>query len=564
MQNNQIDSSILEYLKSLTLLCVEDSKTTQLIYRSVFEDLVKEIIFAENGEEGYKKFSTHNIDLILSDYDMPLLNGIEMIRKIREDNNEIPIILVSAIQDVDIIVQALQLNVNNFLKKPIAASEVMQAIVNVSKLLIANNYLREQREKKIRELENKEKYKIYQEDLAFAKELNILRNDFYYQMLDNGCMALIDFFYKPLDILSGDAYSARKIDNDIILYFIVDGMGKGLSASLSSMLMTAYINHFVDIREEEFSFKTLIESALAYIKPILLEEESLSVDFFVLNYKNLTMEYAKFAMPSSLLESCEHEIIKIKSNNPPISKYTTAFRIAEMDISHIIKFLFYSDGIPENSVRYDNKVYGEFLEEDFLTSFTKDELREKILWKIDEQEDDMTFIFINQLTLSNRIEHVKKIFPTTLEAVEEANEWYSDFWSGLTSNHKVAYNASVVFTELFMNGYEHGNLGVDANTKHTLIEEDNYFSMLEQMESECKKELVVTINVMEFGSKKYITTLIKDQGRGFDTHILAKIFRDKKNFNGRGVFISRQSSLGIYYNAKGNSVMFLHRLEGEV
>lgn len=564
MHNSQIDASIVEYLKSLTLLCVEDSKTTQLIYRSLFEDIVKDIFFAQNGEDGYEKFSTHNIDLIISDYDMPLLNGIEMIKKIREDNCEIPIILVSSIQDVDVIVQALQLNVNNFLKKPIVVTEVMQAIVNVSKLLIANNYLREQRDKKIRELETKEKYKIYQEDLAFAKELNILRNDFYYQMLDNGCMALIDFFYKPLDILSGDAYSARKIDENIIFYFIVDGMGKGLSASLSSMLMTAYLNHLVDAKAEDFNLKNLIESALIYIKPILLDEEALSIDFFIFNYKNLTMEYAKFAMPASLTESTEHEIIKIKSNNGPLSKYTTTFKTATMDISKIIKFLFYSDGITENCVRYDNRLYGDFLEEDFLSSFTKDELREKILWKIDEQEDDMTFIFINQLTLGSRLEHIKKVFPTTMAAIEEVNEWYGDFWNSLTKEHKVAYNAGIVFTELLMNAYEHGNLGIDAFTKHRLINEDSYFTTLEHKESECIKELSVCINIMKYNKHRYVTTLIKDEGEGFDTQILAKIFRDKKNFNGRGVYISRQSSLGIYYNAKGNSVLFLHRLEGEV
>lgn len=563
MHNIHIDDSVVEYLKSLTLLCVEDSITTQLIYRSIFEDLAKEVIFAKDGEEGYKKFSDNHIDLIISDYDMPHLNGMEMIRKIREEDDQIPIILVSSIRDVDVIVQALQLNVNNFLKKPIVATEVMQAMVNVLKLLIANNYLKEQREKKIKELETKEKYKIYQEDLAFSKELNILRNDFYYKMLDNCCMSLIDFFYKPLDILSGDAYSARSAGKDIVFYFIVDGMGKGLSASLSSMLMTAYLNHLVDMVEENFNLKNLIESTLSYIKPILLEEESLSVDFFALNYKDLTMDYAKFAMPSSLLESSEHKIIKIKSNNPPISKYTATFSIDTMDISNILKFLFYSDGITENSVRHENRVYGEFLEEDFLNSFTKDELREKILWRIDEQQDDMTFIFINQLTLSSQIEYVKKIFPTTLEAVEEANDWYSDFWSSLTKDFKIAYNAGVVFGELFMNAYEHGNLQIDAAAKHLLIDEDNYFTTLEKLQTECKKEITVTIKIIKHRARKYITTLIKDEGRGFDTQILAKIFRDKKNFNGRGVFISRQSSLGIYYNAKGNSVMFLHRLESE-
>ncbi|OHE12254.1 MAG: response regulator receiver protein [Sulfurimonas sp. RIFOXYC2_FULL_36_7] len=559
--HNPIDNSVLEYLKSLTLLCVEDNKTTQLIYNSIFEDLVKNIVYANNGEEGYQKFSNENIDLIISDYDMPVLNGIDMIKKIRESNKEIPIILVSAIQDVDVIVHALQLNVNNFLKKPIVAIEVMQAIANVTKLLIADNYLKVQREKKIKELEKKEKYNLYQEDLAFSKELNILRNDFYYQMIEGECNTLIDFFYKPLDILSGDSYSARKINEDIVFYFIVDGMGKGLSASLSSMLMTAYINHMVDKMHAHFDIKDLIDLSLEYMKPILLDDEALSIDFIIINYKSVKMEYAKFAMPPSLLQSIDNTITKIKSNNPPLSKYTTTFTISNIDISKIIKFLFYSDGVVENSVRYDNKLYMDFIEEDFSSSFTKDEFREKLLWKIDDQEDDMTFIFINQLTINSRISHIKELFPSTLEALEEANDWYSNIWSTFTSNYKLSYNAGVVFTELFMNAYEHGNLGLDSVTKHKLLSEDSYFTTLEEKQKDCKKKITVSIDTITHNSSKYITTTIKDEGEGFDTLILSKIFRDKKNFNGRGVYVSRQSSLGIYYNSTGNTVLFLHKLE---
>jgi len=558
--NGYIDDSVSEYLKSLTLLCVEDSKTIQFIYRSIFKNLVKEIICAANGKEGYEIFHNSKIDLVISDYDMPVVNGIEMIEKIREDNKSIPIILVSAAQDIDVIVQALRLNVNNFLKKPIIATEVMQAIENVTKLLIADNYLKEQREKKIKELEKKEEYNLYQEDLAFSKELNILRNDFYYQMIEGQCNTLIDFFYKPLDILSGDSYSARKINEDIVFYFIVDGMGKGLSASLSSMLMTAYINHMVDKMHSHFDIKNLIDLSLEYMKPILLDDEALSIDFIVINYKNVTMEYAKFAMPPSLLQSTDNTITKIKSNNPPLSKYTTNFTISNIDISKIIKFLFYSDGVVENSVRYDNKLYIDFIEKDFLLSFTKDEFREKLLWKIDDQEDDMTFIFINQLTINSRISHTKKLFQSTLEALEEANEWYSNIWSAFTNNYKLSYNAGVVFSELFMNAYEHGNLGLDSETKHKLLNEDNYFSTLEERQKDCNKKITVSVDTITYNSSKYIITTIRDEGEGFDTQILSKIFRDKKNFNGRGVYISRQSSLGIYYNSSGNTVLFLHKL----
>lgn len=560
--HSNIDSSVLDYLKSLTLLCVEDNKTTQLLYDAIFEDLVKKIIFANNGEDGYQKFYDEDINIIIADYDMPILNGIDMIKKIRNIDKDIPIILVSAIQDIDVIVQALQLNVNNFIKKPIVATEVMQAIENVSKLLIANNYIKEQREKRIREFEKKEKYNSYQEDLAFSKELNILRNDFYYHMIDNQCMALIDFFYKPLDVLSGDAYSVRKISDDVAFYSIVDGMGKGLSASLSSMLMTSYINHTIDQmkKNRNFNLNNLIEMSLEYIRPILLGEEALSIDFITIDCKEHTINYAKFAMPAILMQTKDAKIIKIKSNNPPMSKYTKEVNLSSCSIENISKFLFYSDGVIENNTITKDKQYLEFIENDFLNSFSKEDMVNNFLRRTYLQEDDITFIIINQLDLNGNNKFVEKVFQSTLDAVEEANDWYSNVWSNLSNNYKLAYNAGIVFSELFMNAYEHGNLGLDAETKHKLLNDNSYFSKLEEMQKDCTKSITATLHAIEHAANRYIVTTIKDEGNGFDTKILNNLFKKSTSFNGRGIYISKKSSMGVYYNSSGNSVLFLHKI----
>ncbi len=136
-ENLANDTSALEYIKSLTLLCVEDNKTTQLIYEMIFEDLVGNLICANDGQEGYQKFIDQEIDIIISDYDMPNLNGLDMIEKIRDLDKDIPIILVSAIEEISIVVKALQLNINNFVKKPIKIDEVIEAVISASKLLIA-------------------------------------------------------------------------------------------------------------------------------------------------------------------------------------------------------------------------------------------------------------------------------------------------------------------------------------------------------------------------------------------------------------------------------------------
>jgi CheY-like chemotaxis protein len=556
-----IDDNVIENMKSLTLLCVEDDISTQLLYKTIFKEFVNKILFAKDGEDGYEKYLTNQVDIIISNYNMPKLNGLDMIKRIRKSNKEIPIILAISTSEVDIIVEALQLNVNNFIKKPIKAHEIINTLVSVLKIIIADKYLQDQKNSKLKELEAKDQYSSYQEDLAFAKELNILRNDFYYQLIDMHCTALVDFSYQPLDILSGDAYSARKIDKLKTFYLIVDGMGKGLSASFTSMFITSFINHLIDTMQDlnNFDLHRLIYQALEYIKPILLDEEALSVDFIVLDCKNAQMEYAKFSMPTLLMQTKENKLIKLKSNNPTISKYIKDFNISTYDTSEIIKFMFYSDGMIENSTRFKDKLYIDYIESDFLDSFTKENMKEKLLWKIATPEDDITFIFINKLDLINTI-IAKKSFNTDLNKIEESNEWYADIWNELTTDTKLIYNASIVFTELFMNAYEHGNLGLNAETKHKLIEEDTYLNTLLEKQEKCDKKIDVIINKIDYNSSIYIITQINDEGEGFDTQILSKIFRNSKSFNGRGVFVSRSASLGIYYNSKGNSVLFLHKV----
>ncbi|WP_457743521.1 ATP-binding SpoIIE family protein phosphatase [Sulfurimonas sp.] len=415
---------------------------------------------------------------------------------------------------------------------------------------------------RLKQLENAELYSSYQAELALKKELNILRNDFYYQYIDSKTNSLVDFMYKPLDVLSGDAYSARRINEHTTFYLLVDGMGKGVSASFTAVIITTFINHLVDkmIEHDSFSLEILIQESMSYMKPILLDEEVLAIDYICFDSYYNTLEYAKFAMPSFLLQSSDGTVMKIKSNNPSLSKYSSSYKTDTLDVQNIEKFLFYSDGIVENSVIDAKDTYADYIVEDFRNSFTREELKEKIFAKLSTQEDDLTLIFINTLPLNDVTLHKKKTFSATLENVDSANEWYSQELTFLCKDMSVEYKASLVFTELYMNAYEHGSLGLDSFTKHKLLENDSYFSTLKEYEKECDKKIEVKVYVLNAVDSKYLITQINDEGKGFDTMILSEIFRNTERFNGRGVFISRKNSMGIYYTSKGNSVLFLNKI----
>ena len=554
-----ISEESFEFIKGLTLLCVEDDEDIRLAYKDIFEALFGKIIFAVDGDDGYKKFLQENIDIIITDYYMPFVNGLEMVKKIRDKDKDIPIILISAMDEKDVIIKALKLQVHNFIKKPIQYEMILEAVENSAKVLMANKYLKEQENKKLIELEKKDEYNSYQEDLAFAKELNILRNDFYYQMVGTHHFSLIDFLYQPLDIMSGDAYTARRIDANIAFYLLVDGMGKGLSASLTAMVMTTFVNHIVDkmVEFDSFSLEVLVKESVEYIKPILLEEEALAIDYILFDHSYNKLQYAKFAMPAILIQDKDKNIIKIKSNNPPISKYSSDYKVSQYNIKDIDKFLFYSDGLVENMVKNEDRTYAEFIEEDFKSSFTRQDLKTKFFNRIDEAEDDITFIFMNRLNLLDALVS-KRSFSSSIKDVDLAGEWYSETLNSLTDDAKVVYNASVVFTELFMNAYEHGSLGLSSSKKQQLIEDDTYFDELQKLEVLCDKKIEVKVSKLLYESTTYIVTQIIDEGTGFDTQTLSYIFRNRKAYNGRGVFVSRKNSSGIYYNVKGNEVLYLH------
>ena len=415
---------------------------------------------------------------------------------------------------------------------------------------------------RLEQLEKSEAYASYQAELAFEKELNILRNDFYYQMVDSKTTSLVDFLYRPLDTLSGDAYSARRIDENRTFYLLVDGMGKGVSASFTTVIITTFINHLIDkmIEHDSFSLEIIIRESMEFIKPILLDDEVLAIDYICFDSYYSVLEYAKFAMPPFLLQDKQDSIIRIKSNNTPLSKWQSEYQIDRYKIKNIEKFLFYSDGIVENSTNCGDLPYGAFIEDDFRDSFTKEEFRIKFYERVSKQEDDLTLIFINSLDMREETLVSKKVFETSLEDVDNASSWYEELWQGFGVDMKVAYKAGVVFTELYMNAYEHGNLGIDSQTKHKYLEEDIYFEKLAELQKECFKKISVEVYRLKEMESEYIITKICDEGEGFDTQILSQIFRNSQKFNGRGVFVSRKNSMGIYYNSKGNCVLFLSKI----
>ncbi len=78
------------------ILLVDDEEGIQLLYREEFEEEGFEVTTAYNGEEALEQFSQEPPDLVILDINMPGMNGIEVLRRMKEVNPNLPVILSSA------------------------------------------------------------------------------------------------------------------------------------------------------------------------------------------------------------------------------------------------------------------------------------------------------------------------------------------------------------------------------------------------------------------------------------------------------------------------------------
>lgn len=117
-----------EILSKVTILYVEDEEFNRDELSKFFSRRTKNLIVAENGEDGLFKFKQHRPDLIITDLKMPYMDGIEMIRQIRALGSNIPVIIISALSDSETILRAVDLGIAKYVVKPVNLRDLLNAI----------------------------------------------------------------------------------------------------------------------------------------------------------------------------------------------------------------------------------------------------------------------------------------------------------------------------------------------------------------------------------------------------------------------------------------------------
>jgi len=126
------------------ILVVDDEDLNLQLMEALLAPLGYEVILARDGEEALRKIQEAFPDLILLDAMMPKLDGFEVTRRLKEDEDTriIPIVIVTALQEVQARVMALEMGADDFLAKPVDKTELRARVQSLLKVKAYNDHMR--------------------------------------------------------------------------------------------------------------------------------------------------------------------------------------------------------------------------------------------------------------------------------------------------------------------------------------------------------------------------------------------------------------------------------------
>lgn len=115
----------------MKIMVVDDMSTMRRIVKNILKQLgFTNIEEAENGKDAFEKIKQGGFGFVVSDWNMPVMTGIELLRAIRADAElkTLPVMLLTAEAQKENIIQAVQAGVSNYIVKPFTAEQIQEKI----------------------------------------------------------------------------------------------------------------------------------------------------------------------------------------------------------------------------------------------------------------------------------------------------------------------------------------------------------------------------------------------------------------------------------------------------
>lgn len=129
-------------MNSMKILIVDDSVTLRRILINALKNIgYNDTIEAVNGKDALEKLSSNSVDFLITDWNMPEMNGIELIKEVRANPNysSLPILMITVHGSEQDVIEALKAKVNSYIVKPFTPQELKDKIEAVLKTVHVNS-----------------------------------------------------------------------------------------------------------------------------------------------------------------------------------------------------------------------------------------------------------------------------------------------------------------------------------------------------------------------------------------------------------------------------------------
>jgi serine phosphatase RsbU (regulator of sigma subunit) len=289
----------------MSILYVEDDEDIRNLMVLRLKNHVGELIVANDGKQGLSLFEQHHPDLVVSDVQMPGMDGLSMAVAIKAINKDTPIILTTAFSDTNYLLQAINSGIDGYVVKPIKIDQLLDALKKHAKAIFNNREIERQNN------ELQRLYEIDRQDQAIANSL--LKKMMQYDGLRD---TQIRCYSHPAKEFSGDFIAAARADNGDLFVLLADVTGHGLQAAVFILPISRV---FYSMIKRKRSISEITTEMNRTMKEFSVPGHFIAATLVRINHNNRHMEIWNGGLPAALFIDDKGNILReFPSIHPPL------------------------------------------------------------------------------------------------------------------------------------------------------------------------------------------------------------------------------------------------------
>ncbi|HUQ69435.1 MAG TPA: SpoIIE family protein phosphatase [Planctomycetaceae bacterium] len=343
----------------MRILLVDDETISRNLLQFQLEQWGHVVQSASDGTQAWDLLQIHDYRVVITDWNMPGMTGIDLLRKIRASHCDayIYVILLTSNSEKEALVTGMTTGADDFLTKPVDPNE-LQARLHPSRRIIDLEHRLAERN---RELEGRNK-QLSDTNAKTKRDLDAaaqIQQAFLPSRVQEIPHVRIAWRYSPCNELGGDMLNVLRLDEQHVGVYVLDVSGHGVQASLMAVAACRHLSSYKDgasalWRRRDGSSDYCLLSPAAAVAQINFQfvAQSLGEQYFtlvygILNQNSGEFRYALAGHPPPVHAPASDPSVFLSGNGVPIGIIETDYEEHSIQLQSGDRLFFYSDGVTE-------------------------------------------------------------------------------------------------------------------------------------------------------------------------------------------------------------------------